>query len=210
MPDGEDATDSQLWDRARDGEADAFGAIFERHDREVYNHVFRRTADWSVAEEVTSLVFLEAWRRRESVRLLRESSLPWLMGIANNVLLNRWRSKRRHRRALERLTSPVSEDFAEESDTRIDDVRRLERVLELVNQLSDDQREVLELVAWDGFDYEQASLASGVPVGTVKSRLARARKRLVELDAPVARLMTPDPDASHPMPLRPSSEQVIP
>ena len=75
-----------------------FGLLFERHARAIYN-CFRRTADWAVAEDLTSIVFLEAWRRRER-ELLPEKVLPWLYGIATNVIRNRRRSLRRHAAAL--------------------------------------------------------------------------------------------------------------
>ena len=96
-------TDGDLWRRAVDGEPDAFGVLFERHGRAVYNYLFRRTADWALAEDLTSVVFLEAWRRRKDVRLEAELALPWLFGIATNVLRNSRRSQWRHRAALERL-----------------------------------------------------------------------------------------------------------
>jgi DNA-directed RNA polymerase specialized sigma24 family protein len=79
------------------------GVLFDRHARAVYNHCFRRTADWSMAEDLTSVVFLEAWRRRDNVRIQRDTALPWFLGIANNLLRNAHRSLRRHRAALARL-----------------------------------------------------------------------------------------------------------
>ena len=63
-----DPSDIELWDRAVAGDPEGFGALFERHARSVYNHCFRRTASWADAEELTSAVFLEAWRRRREVR----------------------------------------------------------------------------------------------------------------------------------------------
>ncbi|MEV4554969.1 RNA polymerase sigma factor [Nonomuraea wenchangensis] len=89
------STDLELWSRAAGGSGEAFGALFDKYARDVYNHCFRRTADWSAAEDLTSVVFLEAWRRRGEVRIDRESALPWLLGVANNVLRNRHRSLRR-------------------------------------------------------------------------------------------------------------------
>ncbi|NUW36509.1 hypothetical protein HTZ77_34650 [Nonomuraea sp. SMC257] len=77
-------TDAELWRRAVDGDTEAFGVIFDRHARAVYNHCFRRTADWSEAEDITSVVFLEAWRRHGELSPERDSALPWLLGVANN------------------------------------------------------------------------------------------------------------------------------
>src|SRR5712691_8826257 len=101
-----DESDLELWERARRGDHAAFGALFTRHARPVYNFCFRRTADWALAEDLTSAVFLEGWRRREQVRLAGPSALPWLLGVATNLLRNQRRSLRRYRGALARLSPP--------------------------------------------------------------------------------------------------------
>jgi len=94
------ATDEQLWAHAAAGSPEAFGELYERHARPVYNYCFRRTANWALAEDLTSVVFLEAWRKRESVVFAGESLRPWFLGVATNVLRGRWRSQRRHHAAL--------------------------------------------------------------------------------------------------------------
>jgi RNA polymerase sigma factor (sigma-70 family) len=170
-------TDAELWAR---GDAAAFGLLFERHARAVYNHCFRGTADWALAEDLTSVVFLEAWRRRD-VRLANESALPWLLGVATNALRNGWRSRRRRAAALARLRPADEPDFAEDVESRLDDERAMRRVLDHVARLPRGEREVLALCVWDELSYEDAATALGVPVGTVRSRLSRARARLREL-----------------------------
>src|ERR1700685_3510981 len=103
-----DPGDQALWQRAAQGDRDAFGQIFDRHASAVYNHLFRLTANWSVAEDLTSAVFLQAWRRRGKVRLDRESALPWLLGVANHTLRNSRRSARRRDAVLARLAPDTS------------------------------------------------------------------------------------------------------
>jgi RNA polymerase sigma factor (sigma-70 family) len=175
------ATDGELWARAVEGEPEAFGVLFERHARSVYNYLFRRTADWSSAEDLTSIVFLEAWRRRKEIRLERDLALPWLLGVATNVLRNRRRSQWRHRAALERLPRERAEDFTEDAAGRIDDERRMRGALRAVAKLPKREQDVLALCVWADLSYQEAALALGVPVGTVRSRLSRARGRLREL-----------------------------
>jgi RNA polymerase sigma factor (sigma-70 family) len=155
-----------------------FGMLFERHGRAVYNYCFRRTADWSAAEDLTSVVFLEAWRRRKDVLLHGESLLPWLYGVATNVLRNRSRSLRRYRAALERLPRGQEADFADEVATRIDDERQMAYVLDAFRLLPKRDQDVLALCVWSELSYEEAAVALDLPVGTVRSRLSRARKRL--------------------------------
>ncbi len=174
--------DSELWQRAVAGDPRTFGDLFERHSRAIYVFCFRRTADWSLAEDLTSVVFLEAWRRRSDVRLVRESALPWLFGIATNVVRNQRRSLRRHRTALERLPLEHAPDFADETVERLDDERRMREILAAFAALPRRERDVIVLCRWSGLSYEEAAVALGVPVGTVRSRLARARGRLGELD----------------------------
>jgi RNA polymerase sigma factor (sigma-70 family) len=96
-------SDRELWPRIQLGDTAAFDALFDRHAGDVYNFVFRRTASWDVAEEMTSAVFLEAWRRRTEVVPDHETLRPWLFGVALNLLRNRARSMRRRGVAEARL-----------------------------------------------------------------------------------------------------------
>jgi RNA polymerase sigma-70 factor (ECF subfamily) len=176
-------TDLELWDHARDGDRESFGLLFDRHSRAIYNYCFRRTADWSLAEDLTSLVFLEAWRRRAQVRFIDGRVLPWLFGVATNLLRNQRRTMRRHEAALARLAPAEPErDFAGELIDRLADEQQLERLLEHLGRLPRWMQEVLMLCVWSELSYEDAAVALAVPVGTVRSRLSRTRARLRELD----------------------------
>src|SRR6266545_2509851 len=150
--------DSVLWSRARTGDSEAFGMLFERHARTIYHFCFRRVGDWATAEDLVSIVFLQAWRRLDKP-LPRGKELPWLFGIATNVVRNRRRAERRHAAALRRVPKPSPEpSFADDRD-----------------------QEVFALCAWSELSYEDAAIALRIPVGTVRSRLSRARARLREL-----------------------------
>jgi RNA polymerase sigma-70 factor (ECF subfamily) len=179
----DEPSDIELWDRAVAGERACFGVLFERHARRVYNHCFRRTASWADAEELTSAVFLEAWRRRREVRPIDESALPWLLGVANNLVRNHRRSLGRYRAAVVRLPPPGAQpDPADDVAGRLADEAQMRRVLAQVERLPPRDQEVLALCAWSGLTYQEAAEVLGIPVGTVRSRLARARGRLVEMD----------------------------
>ena len=178
-----DPDDAVLWSRARAGDTDAFGVLFDRHARTIYNYCFRRVGDWAAAEDLVSIVFLEAWRRIDKP-LPNGKELPWLYGIATNVVRNRRRAERRYAAALVRVPPRESlPSFEDDSDARLDDEELMARALDLLARLPRREQEVFALCAWDELSYEDAAVALGVPVGTVRSRLSRARSRLRELDS---------------------------
>lgn len=156
--------------RIRDGDAGAFGEVFDAYARSVYNHAFRLTGDWSTAEDVVSLTFLEAWRLRGRLDAEGGSPRPWLLGIATNVARNTRRAHRRHSAAVARLPRPEAvRDFADEVAGNLDDQAYLRAVRTAVDRLRRPEREVLALCAWGGLDYAAAAEALGIPVGTVRS-----------------------------------------
>jgi RNA polymerase sigma factor (sigma-70 family) len=168
--------------RVRAGDSEAFSLLYDRYARAVYNHAFRLTGNWATAEEVVSLTFLEAWRLRGRVEPGGESLRPWLLGIAVNVTRNITRAARRHQAALSRLPRPpFVPDIADEVAGRVDDEARLRDVGQAMSRLRRDEREVLVLCVWGELDYADAARALGVPVGTVRSRLSRARSKLRDL-----------------------------
>ena len=124
--------DSVLWARSAEGDTGAFALLFERHAEAIYNYCFRRVGDWSAAEDLLSVVFLEAWRRRDK-HLPPGKVLPWLYGIATNVVRNRRRSERRYRAALARIPAPEPEpSFEPAAAARLDDESRMRHALELL------------------------------------------------------------------------------
>jgi RNA polymerase sigma factor (sigma-70 family) len=169
--------DKRLWSRVREGDSDAFAALFDRYARSIHRYCFRRTGDHSLADDLMSVVFLEAWRRRSEVEPVRV--LPWLYAIATNVLRNQQRATRRHRAALARVPVPVPEgDFADVVGARLDAERQMRSILEAVRSLSRLEQEVLALCIWEGLSSGEAAVALGVPEATVRTRLHRARAHL--------------------------------
>ncbi|SFC19024.1 RNA polymerase sigma factor [Streptomyces aidingensis] len=165
--------------RIRAGDPDTFGSLFDDYARAVYNHAFRLTGDWSTAEDVLSLTFLEAWRLRETVDPDGGSLRPWLLGIATNTARNTRRAARRHEAAVSRLPrAEALPDFAEGLVSRIDDAAQVAALRAALSLLRRPEREVVALCVWSGLDYATAAQALGIPVGTVRSRLSRARKKL--------------------------------
>jgi RNA polymerase sigma-70 factor, ECF subfamily len=175
-------SDADLWARSRAGDADAFGLLFDRHERLIYNYCFRRIGNRSTAQDMLSMVFLEAWRRRKK-ELPPDKVLPWLYGIATNVVRHQRRSERRFAAALSRLPNADAEpDFADNSAERLDYERQAQRALALLRRLPQREQDVFVLCVGMEVSYEDAAMALQLPVGTVRSRLSRARARLRELN----------------------------
>lgn len=188
-------TDDQLWRRAAGGDAAAFGQLYERHDRAVLAYCLWRTGDPAAAEDLTQITFLEAWRRRERTALTTASARPLLLGIAHNVVRSRWRSRRRHRAALERLAGRAEPVAAHADDAleRVAAVERLDALRAQLEALPERDREVLALTALADLTYEETAAALGLPVGTVRSRLSRARARLADPAAVAGPLVPTEP-----------------
>ena len=186
------AGDTQLWTRVRAGDADAFGDLYERHARAVQSYCLWRTADLQAAEDATATVFLEAWRKRQRLTLTADSAAPLLLGIANNVVRHQWRGQRRYRDALERVRNvgQTPHDLEAEAIARVDAIRQLRDGGEAIRRLPKREREVLALLAWSDLSYGEIAEALELPIGTVRSRLARARTRLGDA--------FPDPTAARP------------
>lgn len=175
-------SDGDLWARSRDGDAEAFGLLFERHADLIYNYCFRRIGDRETARDLLSIVFLEAWRHRRK-ELPADKVLAWLYGIATNVVRHQHRSERRFAAALTRLSVVHSEpDFSGRTDEELDYERQAHQALSLLRKLPQREQDAFVLCEGMQLSYEDAAIALGVPVGTIRSRLSRARTRLLELN----------------------------
>lgn len=163
--------DTQAWSRALSGDGEAFGELFDRHRDRVVRHSRRLVASSHDVDDVVAVTFLEAWRRREQVRLVEGSVLPWLLVTATHSAQNLSRGIRRYRSLLHRL--PAASDLPDHADR--DEGGPASDALAALS-LAD--RQVIVLCVLEGFSTNEAAEALGVPPGTVKSRLSRAKQRL--------------------------------
>ena len=163
-------------------EPELFGILFDRHFATIHRYLERRIGR-DAADELAAEVFRIAFERRASFRALHESALPWLYGLATNLTLKRWRNERRHLRALARAANEWREapEDPNRADERIAAQALGGRLLEAVASLPERDRDVLVLAAWEELSYDEIAAALDIPVGTVRSRLNRARRSLREL-----------------------------
>ena len=176
-------SDGRLLQRSLD-DPRAYGEVFERHFDALFGYAARRVGR-QLAEEIATETFTQAFDRRRTFDFDRDDAAPWLFGIAANLLRRHWRTERRRLAAYARST--------ERSASQPDDVPRLD-VLVALDQLSGDEREALFLFAVADLSYEETAAALSVPVGTVRSRLARARERVRRVvgDGPLTRPSSSD------------------
>jgi RNA polymerase sigma factor (sigma-70 family) len=153
-------------------EPTAFGLVYERHMPRVLRYLRRRVGD-GIAEDLTAEVFVRAFRGRAKYGVQHETALPWLLGIASNLIGDHRRAERRRLATLAKLVGEVDEG----ADLAVTDGLSPRLVGEL-RRLPAADRDALLLVAWGELSYEETARALGVPIGTVRSRIARARQRL--------------------------------
>jgi RNA polymerase sigma factor (sigma-70 family) len=166
-----------------------FAVLFRRHVSAIQRYVTRRIGQVA-ADDVVSETFLIAFRQRARYQSDGRDCLPWLYGIATRLIGRHWRTEVQQLRLLARTgVDPVAEPFTERVDEAVAACQSRSRVAEALASLPKEQRDALLLVAWAGLSYDQVAKATGVPVGTVQSRINRARSRLraklADLEAPV-------------------------
>ncbi|MCW2916323.1 MAG: polymerase, sigma-24 subunit, subfamily [Actinomycetia bacterium] len=158
---------------------DAFAELFHRHSGEIGRYVTRRVGP-GIAEDIVAETFLVAFRRRDSYDGSRKDARPWLYGIATNVIRRHRRDEVRALRALERTgVDPVmAESFADRVDGRVSAAETSRLLAPALARLNAGQRDVLLLTAWAEFTLDQVAEVLGIPQGTARSRLNRARTKI--------------------------------
>lgn len=160
-----------------------FGELFDRHYAEINRYLARRVGH-GIADEVAAETFVVAFRARQRYDPQRTDARPWLYGIATNLARRHWRTERRRLRAYARAgVDPVCDEGGE-IDRRLDAAAAGPELAAALASLRHREREVLLLFAWAELGYEEIALALGVPSGTVRSRLSRARSHVRELLSP--------------------------
>ncbi|HWT32563.1 MAG TPA: RNA polymerase sigma factor [Microbacterium sp.] len=165
-----DQSEAEDWAAVVRGDAQAFGRIFDLHQAQVFRHSRRLVDDLEDARDVVATTFLEAWRRRSSVRVVNGSVAPWLIVTATNVSRNLVRARRRYRSMLSELPLPTHDSGA--------DIELHGELTVALASLPIDQQRVVALCLMEGFSEAAAAAALHIPPGTVKSRLARARESM--------------------------------
>lgn len=162
--------DAALWERLRAGDETALGDLFDRFEPRLFRHACRLLTAREDAKDAVAIAFFELWRRRASVRLVDGSPLPWLLTTVTNTARNLERSGRRYRALLARTPRTADVPAPEAHDES--------GVLAALKRLPAGERSVVVLAVLEGYPDRDVAETLGIPVGTVKSRLSRAKARL--------------------------------
>jgi RNA polymerase sigma factor (sigma-70 family) len=181
-PAGEPSGDAIVIERSRQS-PEAFASLYDRHAPALHRYVARRLGD-GAADDVVADTFLDAFRRRHAYDLAISDARPWLYGIAANLIGKHSRAEVRMLRAYARtgsdplLTVRAMNGHADEADSRLSAQAAQRQLADAIAGLTQADREVLLLIAWADLSYAEVAAALRIPVGTVRSRLHRARTRV--------------------------------
>lgn len=174
-----DDGDSVLLYRLTRGDEAAYRELYRRYERPAYRVALLMMRSAWDAEEVAASAFLELWRKRDSVRIVDGSILPWLMTVLSFMAKNHQRGTRRYRRLLAKVPHEGYEpDHADEVARMIDALPVADAVQEALAELNARDASILLLCVVQQLSTRDAALALGIPDGTVKSRLSRVKARL--------------------------------
>lgn len=180
--------------RASLDDAGRFGEIFDRHADAIYRFLGRRVGP-DDAGDVLGDVFLAAFESRRRYDSTFPTALPWLYGIASNLLGKHFRKRAGELRMLERVSRGADLDgTADAVAAAVDAQLQVRAMAKLLGELPNAERDVLLLHAWEGLTYEELAVALEIPVGTVRSRLNRVRRRLRAGVVEIGRVRAVRPD----------------
>jgi RNA polymerase sigma-70 factor, ECF subfamily len=165
-----------------------FAVVFDRHAPHIHRYLARRVGH-QVADDLVAETFLAAFGKRHKYDLSYPEARPWLYGIATNLVGQHHRDEVRQYRIRRAATGdPEMPGHATRvaADVTAQAIRKL--LARALSELSAADRDVLVLIAWEQLTYDEAARAIGVPVGTIRSRLNRARTKLRQIlaDTPAA------------------------
>jgi RNA polymerase sigma factor (sigma-70 family) len=163
-------SDAEIVRRSTGDDAKAFGELFWRHNGAVHGYLARR-AGRDVADDLVAEVWLRAFRSRATFDLRYLDARPWLYGIARNVLSAHWRKLTK----VSPLVPTAISDPWPELEEQLDENERRQSLVKALDVLTNEEREVLLLVAWEQLSAAEIAVMLNVPASTVRNRLHRAR-----------------------------------
>lgn len=170
-----DVTDGELIRRTGDGDRNAFEVLYRRYSRPVFGLALRRLGDRGRAEDAVQETFASIWRAARSYRPERGPGAPWLYAVARNAIIDRSRVRN------EPPTDPPDEASSDIGpDERAEAGWTAWRIHRALEELSPNERTVIELAYWSGLSQSEVAEYLGIPLGTVKTRTRAALAHLAD------------------------------
>ncbi|MER5332320.1 RNA polymerase sigma factor [Micromonospora sp. NPDC002717] len=159
-------------------DAEQFGVLYDRYAAQLYRYAHRRLGP-ERAEDVVAETFLAAFRRRGTYDLARADARPWFFGILTREIARHRRAEEARYRTMGRAGGgDVAEGFADQVAASVTAQANRRTLADALRRLSPGDRDVLLLVAWSDLSYEEVADTLHIKIGTVRSRLHRARRKL--------------------------------
>ena len=170
--------DEDLISLVETGDADAFAALYDRHNRAAFSLAYRMMGERQAAEDLAQDAFLKAWRGASSYRAERGSVRTWLLSIVHNRGIDQLRSLASRRRTQDKIeaTAPRSQPSEAFAETWRNSQR--EQVREAMGTLPSEQLKILELAYFSGYTHVEISEVLSLPLGTVKGRMRLGLKKI--------------------------------
>ncbi len=172
-------SDGELMARTREGDADAFEVIYDRHSAAAYSLARRVCRSGQLAEDVVQEAFLSLWRRRERYDATRGDVRGWLLTMVHNMAIDKIRRGGVHERR--RAGAEGLDEYLEAPQRTDEEVERRQEAGEIraaLSALPDEQRRVIELAFFDGLTHTEIAAELEQPVGTVKGRIRLGLRKL--------------------------------
>lgn len=175
------STDSDIISRSRAAPA-VFSELYDRHAATIHRYAARRIGEHA-ADDVMSETFLVAFERRGDFDTTKDDARPWLYGIATMLIKKHSRLEARAWKGMiaggaAEIAAQSAHDAIEAASSRVDAEAATRRLASVLKRMPARDRDALLLYAWGDLDYEGVARALDVPIGTIRSRLNRARQKL--------------------------------
>ena len=172
--------DAQLIDEVGKGNQAAFDILFSKYNNKLYASLLAFTKSQDLAEDLTQKTFIRVWKKIETFR--GDSSLfTWIYRIAINLAKNEFSSKQAKNQG---ITDNIDDTYDLESsvsspESHAIELESMQAVMDFIASLPTDLREAISLREFDGKSYEEIAQITGSPIGTVRSRIFRAREEIL-------------------------------
>ena len=172
--------DAQLIDEVGKGNQAAFDILFSKYNNKLYASLLAFTKSQDLAEDLTQKTFIRVWKKIETFR--GDSSLfTWIYRIAINLAKNEFSSKQAKNQG---ITDNIDDTYDLESsisspESHAIEAESMQAVMDFIASLPNDLREAISLREFDGKSYEEIAQITGSPIGTVRSRIFRAREEIL-------------------------------